>query len=202
MQRLRKLTRTSRILRLSGFSSVKNHARMYCESMMEGHALLLCEFDDSVLRYTTQPFTINYTLFNRKRRYTPDILIKLRSGAYKSVEVKPFDKLQSEKNQHKFQILQSLFPKEIGHELMLLSERDIYVGEQFNNYQVLYPYRRHPLTKDENRVFLSIPSILTFKQLADFRGSSFITAMRLVSHSRFIWDVFSPLNSESILKKK
>tara|TARA_B110000211_G_scaffold57467_1_gene64237 strand:+ start:6539 stop:7375 length:837 start_codon:yes stop_codon:yes gene_type:complete len=202
MQRLRKLPRTSKILRLSGFSSLKNHARMYCESILEGHALLLCEFDDTVLRYTTQPFSIAYTLFNRKRHYTPDILLKLKCGAYQSVEVKPFDKLQSERNLHKFEVLQALFLKEVGHELRLLTDRDIYKGEQVNNYQSLYPYLRSPLTLEENRFFLSIPSLLTFKQLSNFRESSFTTAMRLVAHSNFNWDIFSPLNSESILKKK
>jgi hypothetical protein len=202
MNRLRKLPHTSRILRLSGFSSLKNHARMYCESAMEGHALLLCEFDDSILRYTTQPFSITYTLRNRKSRYTPDILMKLTNGVYQSVEVKPFDKLQSKKNLHKFQVLQALFPKDVGHELTLLSDRDIYVGDQLNNYQSLYPYRRQPLTVEENKVFLSLPLMLTFKELSDFSSSSFVTAMRLVAHSCFTWDVFSPLSQSSMLKKR
>ncbi|QJR80876.1 hypothetical protein CA267_008835 [Alteromonas pelagimontana] len=202
MYRQRKLPHTSKILRLIGFSSFKNEARMYCESAMESHALLLCEFDDSVLRYTTQPFTLTYRLNNRKTRYTPDILKMMSNGDYQSVEVKPLDRLQSVHNVEKFQVLQELFPKVVGHELRLLSDKDIYAGGQIKNYQSLYPFRRQPLTDQEKTVLSITPSILSFRELSEVAHSSFTIAMRLVAHNSFTWDVLSPLNPESLLKKR
>ncbi len=202
MYRQRKLPRTSKILRLLGFNSFKNEARMYCESAMESHALLLCEFDDSVLRYTTQPFTLTYRLNNRKTHYTPDILKKMSNGNYQSVEVKPLDRLLSVHNVEKFQVLQELFPKIVGHDLRLLSDKDIYAGGQIKNYQTLYPFRRQPLTDQEKRVLSVTPSTLSFRELSELSHSSFFTAMRLVAHNSFLWDVLSPLTPESLLRKR
>jgi len=176
---------------------------MYCESTLEPPALLTIEFDDTVVSYTTQPFSIFYQLNGRKTRYSPDILAKLIDGSFKSIEVKPQYKLLQPKNVNKFNILSELFPREVGHELTFLTDEDINEGQRLANYQQLYPYRQEKLIATERQIFIALPKSLTFDELvkrySEFSAAPFGSAMRLVAHGFFEWNVFERLCGSTLL---
>ena len=179
---------------------------MYCEGTLEPLALFLMEFDDTVVSYTTQPFSIFYQLNGRKTRYSPDILAKSIDGIFESIEVKPLNKLLQPKNVYKFNILSDLFPREVGHKLKVLTDEDINKGHRIANYQQLYPYRQEKLLVTDHEIITASPKSLTFDELvklySPFSESHFGSAMRLVAHGFFEWNEFERLCGSTLLIKK
>ncbi len=205
MKLTRKLPHTSRVFSLYKFYSLLNDAMQYCESRLETRGLLTLEFDKSVFSYTTQPYTLHYTVNGKKRRYSPDILIRHTDNSFESIEIKPLKKLQSPKNTKKFSILQALYPRIMGHKLRLLSCADIYRGAKTNNLQHLYQYRQQPLNDAEINLYSKLPYSLTFGELTTVFNDShtaFHSAMRLVAHDYFYWDVESSLTNNTLLTKE
>ena len=61
---------------LSGqITSLKNNSIVKFESSLERDYSILLEFDSNVKNYLEQPLVIEYSINNRKRRYTPDFFI-------------------------------------------------------------------------------------------------------------------------------
>lgn len=71
------------------FYSQKCARLIQCESLLEMKAAQLFEFSPHVACFSEQPPPLNIVAAGRRRRYTPDFLVELRSGARYLVEVKP-----------------------------------------------------------------------------------------------------------------
>ncbi|MBS3797184.1 TnsA endonuclease N-terminal domain-containing protein [Pseudoalteromonas sp. BDTF-M6] len=173
---------------------------------MEAHAALLLEFDNSVVRYTSQPFTTHYQLNGRATRYTPDFLIKLASGEFKSLEIKPSNKLNTLRLTDKFAVLKQHFSEELYHPLELITDKDIYRGTNINNYQKLYGFRQLPLTPSEQARFIEIDAdtvtlceLITI--LSNHSDTPYCDAMKLLAHDLFAWHCTKPLIGSSLLTK-
>jgi len=178
----------------------------YCESVLETDALMTLEFDPHVTTYTTQPFSINYAIEGRKRRYTPDILAKYGDNSFKSIEVKPLAKFQQPKNIKKFTVLRAFFQRELDHPLILLSCADIYQGAQIDNLKRLYPYcQQRTLNKAQQHAYHQLPEQLTLVSLIttlkNDTYSAYHAAMQLVANRYLSWDVTTPLLDTTMLTK-
>jgi hypothetical protein len=206
MQRHRKLPRTSRIMNISHFYSVKNRKAIYCESKIERDALLTLEFDGNIDAYTSQPFSITYELNDKEVRYTPDTLVQTHSGDFYLIEVKPFYAFQLEKNMQKFAHLQSLFHEKYQRELRLMSCRDIYIDVQIPNLDVLYRFKRLKVTQEVEQLFKELPNLIDstiYQQLCSdknkIRYNSFMT---LLAHDFFNFDVTRPFECQQAVFEK
>lgn len=58
------------------FSSFKMKDLIHWESSLERDYFFILEFDQQVIEYYEQPLKIEYIFENKKRTYTPDILVK------------------------------------------------------------------------------------------------------------------------------
>lgn len=74
---------------MTGFVHGNNNG-MYSgfESSLERDALILTEFNPSIISYLSQPRTFDYFHDNKRRTYTPDILIEYKNGKKLYIEVK------------------------------------------------------------------------------------------------------------------
>ena len=74
---------------LTGFIHGDNSG-MYSgfESSLERDALILIEFNPSIVSYLSQPKTFDYFHNNKHRKYTPDIFIEYSNGKKLYIEVK------------------------------------------------------------------------------------------------------------------
>lgn len=70
------------------FPSRKVGRMVAFESALERDHLLLLEVDPMVASYEEQPTTIEYVVEGRKRRYTPDCLVRHVDGSVMLIEVK------------------------------------------------------------------------------------------------------------------
>jgi hypothetical protein len=207
MQRQRKLLKTSRIMNITHFYSVKNRKAMYCESKLERDAMLVLEFDCKVKAYVSQPLSITYVLNDKEIRYTPDILVQTINDDYYFIEVKSFDAFQLVKNIQKFAYLQSHFREKYQRELQLVSCRDIYIDAQISNLDSLYRFKKFSVTRESLALFNELPSVIdsTFYQqlCSDTNKSRFNNFMTLVAHSFFTFDVTKNLEfHQSVFEKQ
>lgn len=86
----------------SGFYDSKKAGKVYYRSSYELKAYELLDSDIKVISFTPEPFHIEYTNDEgNTRHYRPDILINLKSGKKKLVEVKPLWKLSQASTQLK-----------------------------------------------------------------------------------------------------
>lgn len=70
-------------------ASVKMGGMVPWESRYERDKLLKLECDNTVAAFYAQPETIEYKIFGKTHRYTPDIRVELADGSVEIVEVKP-----------------------------------------------------------------------------------------------------------------
>ena len=138
---LRKLARTSRVRPSIKYYSRKAVSLNYCESILEMDGCLRLEFDDSVQRFLTQPFSLKLIINNRLVRYTPDILIEFVDGSYALVEVKPSKKIKEKKLASKLETIRNFCLNELGIPFHILTEKEIHQGKYIANLQQLYPFK-------------------------------------------------------------
>lgn len=111
----------------------KNDSTRFCDSELEVARLLLLEFEDDVIAYNTQPASFTYLVNGKNRRYTPDLIISHKHKGVYFEEIKPKDKLGSQKNIEKFDILSKAFAAISDNGLKLVTEEQIYVGSTIAN---------------------------------------------------------------------
>lgn len=138
------------------FYSKKNSDLMYCESHAEKGALLELEYDPQVLRYQTQPQSYEYRVKGRKRRYTPDILVKTVSNTFRYEEVKTKQGSEDLKFQEKFDRLKILFRDRIRVPLHLHVSDAAHRNARIGNLWYLYIHLDYPLTPREMDLLRSI----------------------------------------------
>ncbi len=204
---MRKLPRKSKLSVLHQFYSHKNHCSFRFESALEAHSALCLEFDANVARYVAQPFSVTYSLNGRNVRYTPDFLVQLTNGRFKSQEIKPSEKLASPKNQRKFQTLQAYFAQSLHHPLELVDEKFIYRGHKVNNFQRLYPYLQRQPSATELQTLNGLPcQQLSFGELvghlAEHVQEPLHSALTLVALGFFDWNETLLIDENSTLTLK
>ncbi|MGR3972280.1 Tn7 transposase TnsA N-terminal domain-containing protein [Shewanella sp. 1180_01] len=167
----RKIPRHSKVMARIHFHSQKNDSTRFCDSELEVARLLLLEFEDDVIAYNTQPASFTYLINGKNRRYTPDLIISHKHKGVYFEEIKPKDKLGSQKNIEKFDILSKAFAAISDNGLKLVTEEQIYVGSTIANLKKLYHYRSLTLSEQCQQVMQELPARITYCGLISWAES-------------------------------
>lgn len=97
--------------------------------------MYLLEIDPDVIDYRSQPFKIQYFYQGKERSYTPDLAVK-RTDRKQIVEIKPQNKVSSEKNQVLFSQIAPRCSEE-GWEFIVVTDKAIRVKPKLNNIKTL-----------------------------------------------------------------
>lgn len=100
--------------------SIKNRANIACESNLKKHLCMHMEFENAVESYRPQPFKLKFNDFS----YTPDFLVKCKTGLYKIREAKRLAEAESSEYKEKFEVV-TQYCKEHGVDFELFTEADI-----------------------------------------------------------------------------
>ncbi len=73
---VRKVSNRSKKNTIGDFPSIKMKRMIAFESLIERDGIYTFDFDPDVLAFEEQPFSIEYEHEKKKRRYTPDFLLK------------------------------------------------------------------------------------------------------------------------------
>ncbi len=86
------------------------------------------DYDNTVLDYSCEPFSILYEVDGQKKRYIPDFLITYNNGCVKLVEVKPMKFVLEDKTQCKIKAAKN-YCKKHNYIFEVWSEEGIDVHE-------------------------------------------------------------------------
>lgn len=162
------------------FPSLKIGRMVHWESLLERDAILLLEFSPGITSFREQPYSIHYFHDGRMRRYTPDFEITFRGGSTKLIEVKPWCKLQSEKEQRRFDAIRSHL-NSFGIALVLLDDKQIRKQPLLENLRVLNGNRTPQLSADEAQHFE--------ERLGQVTSPTFNEAVRVLGSERVFWQL-------------
>lgn len=125
--------------------SDKSDSYTYFESSLERDALILCEFDPRIKSFQTQPRRFEFMIDDKKRHYTPDILIEYINGQKLYIEIKYREDLKSDwqKLKPKFKAVIRTIKSEPNTRFKILTEREIRTTF-LKNATFLLPYKNRP----------------------------------------------------------
>jgi hypothetical protein len=98
--------------------------KVFCRSSWEEKVLVFLDSDKSVLAFKYEPFAIVYHYEGIKKHYIPDILIVMRDGLKRLVEIKPSRFVEYPVNQAKFAAARQ-YCQERGYLFEIWTEREI-----------------------------------------------------------------------------
>lgn len=195
----RELERTSPVKCITTFPSVKCKRAFFCESKLEVDALLWLEFDDTISHYETQPTTYEYEMYERLRRYTPDLRVHRGDISY-LVEIKPERQCLKPLLVEKHAVLKHFFAAR-RERFELMTDKDIYVGNAIANFRLLYPYRGEPMDAELLHRFQdTFPSrTMSWEELRSLMAEQHYPpafAFRLLAYGYIDYDFLAPISNE------
>jgi hypothetical protein len=130
------------------FTSSKNFGKtMRAESFFEICVMYFLEFDDTVVQYQAQPNSYIYFLEGEERRYTPDFLLKMVTGEYQLIELKPQKYAQKTEFLQKHGHLNDYFLRRYNIPLSVWTEENFYNEVLITNYRRFYCYRSYDFSR-------------------------------------------------------
>ncbi|MBN1220301.1 MAG: TnsA endonuclease N-terminal domain-containing protein [Anaerolineae bacterium] len=150
------------------FPSLKLGRMVVFESRIEQDQIYLMEYDQNVVFYEEQPFTIEYQYEGRLYKYTPDFRVVEVSGRHTLVECKPQRFINKDDNQRRFEAGQQWCA---GHswEFRVVTDQDARVGFRLENIKMLWQFARYKVSPDmKARIYaaLNTDNVLTLDGLA------------------------------------
>ncbi|WP_415884731.1 TnsA endonuclease N-terminal domain-containing protein [Neptuniibacter sp. QD37_6] len=145
---MRKIAKHSPVRPTRMFWSEKNQTLFFMESKLEREFALRCEFDPEVISYHCQPKPLEYKLpgETRKRRYTPDTIMRHSVFGVVVIEVKFKEDAEKPAIKSKHEHLKRLYAKK-GASFIVLTEEEIRDEDLTKNLSNLYKFRRFPIEK-------------------------------------------------------
>lgn len=177
------------------FPSVKNSRQVAWESQLEKKACLLFEFSPAIKGYNEQPPSIYFHHEDGLRKYTPDFVLELATGASVYVEVKPASKLSCEELKEKFRNIDTYFIRK-GFDFILITDQELNQPTRLRNLNFLRP---HLISKYGKDLVTSISTdfdksmLITLEDLISYTGSLNHT-YSLIAQGVFTFDLDSPLS--------
>ncbi|MGI2175473.1 TnsA endonuclease N-terminal domain-containing protein [Shewanella ulleungensis] len=201
--RERKLARTSKIMPRIHFCSIKNDASRFCDSELEAARLLQLEFDDDVIAYNTQPASWQYSAYGKQLRYTTDIIVEHKIKGIYFEEVKVAKQLEIEKLSKKFKILKALFYKHYQCSLDIITEEDIYIGDNIINLTKLYRFKKENISDACISLLNKLPSKISYAELIEFmkiNNCAIYDPLALIAKKIYQFDIHTLLNPSTTLE--
>lgn len=204
LQGVRKITKGQVGKRIVHFPSLKNKSMMPCESRLEADNCLELEFNTSVLKYRTQPFTIQ---ISRKEHYTPDSIHVDETGNYVVREVKVFDKLSDEKLSDRLIRIKNIFNfEEIVFDVY--TEKDLQNSPQLENRKFLYRNSRQVFDQFHFDQALGLleglqnrSTLRVFREKCNAIGLTHVIADKLLFLGYVKYDIKKLLTPDSLIWK-
>ena len=135
---------------LTGGVSLDGGTMASFESSLERDWLIVLDFDPAVRSIKEQPFTIDYAINGKKRRYTPDVMAQhAQEGCVHTIvyEIKPREILRSKWNFYRPRFKAAVhFCKERGWRFKIVTETEIRTA-YLANAKFLRRYRNLPEQK-------------------------------------------------------
>jgi hypothetical protein len=116
------------------FFSKKNNKNLFFRSGLELEVYKLLEKDKTVLKYSAEPFEIDYIFEGYNHKYIPDILVEFSNLKKELWEVKPKSQTKLPKNLAKWNAADQ-YCKKRNWEFMVLTERGVKIlksGKKLN----------------------------------------------------------------------
>lgn len=155
----RKLVKQSPVHKITICWSEANNRANLVESELEFDFLTYLEFEYSDCVFMSQPYSVEYKIDGKKRRYTPDFLLE-QDGQITLIEIKYSKHAESEVFQHKAKVLKEFFAAG-GKKFVVLTEEDIRIGHRAQNLKFLRPVRSLPAPKETwEEVLVKLPSFV------------------------------------------
>lgn len=182
---------------MTGFVHGNNNG-MYSgfESSLERDALILTEFNQSIISYLSQPRTFDYFHDNKRRKYTPDILIEYKNGKKLYIEVKYREDLKKD-----WDILKPKFKaaiKELSSEketrFKIWTEKEIRTPF-LKNATFLLPYRHRSFENYQLEMIKKVVSRFDETTPEDVIG---VCSSNLESRAEFLNTLWYALSSQII----
>jgi len=136
---IRNLRKPSPNKNIFKFASVKVNEAIMCESSIEFDACFHHEYNDEIKCFGTQPEGFYYHFEGKRLPYTPDTLIQYSNGTSVFHEYKPLSKTSSPLFRAKF-LAKKQASRDLGRELILVTDKQIRVNPILNNLKLLHRY--------------------------------------------------------------
>lgn len=145
--------------------------------------------------FEVQPYSVRYKINGREQRYTPDFLVVLGDITY-IVEIKYQEEADSDTFQYKSRVLKSFFAKQ-KLLFIVLTEKDIQIGERAKNLKYLHSARKHQSpTKEIAEFLLALPyrsaTISQFQQALRDSGLDPNLCRKAIAHKLINADLTQP----------
>lgn len=195
-------TRSKKII--GKFPSVKMNEIVWWESQIERDYIYLLEIDPDVISYKSQPFFLNYMKEGKTRKYTPDFWVK-RTNFEQVIEVKPAEKISSEKNQDLWRNIMPLC-EEKGWEFIVVTDKMIRVQPKLDNIKLLYKYARTPLNFHnylDCKLYFEAQEVVSLKQAMEelvLKGISYSQLYKFIYIGWLETDLSQKIGSESLVR--
>lgn len=203
--RTRKITNSGTKKLIGKFPSLKNKKTIWFESHLERDFIYLLEYEKEVIRYSEQPFKVEYVLEGKKRFYHPDFLV-VRKEKNQVVEVKPKHKLSDPEFRYFVSLMTTKFA-EMGYEYIVVTDETIRLQPRLKNIKLLFRYASLKITlKHEiliEELFSQSENLTitdTFKAFEEKNEEKEIIYTLIFQHYLEI-DITKPINSESTVRK-
>lgn len=189
--------------------SDKSDEYTHFEASLERNALLLCEFDEQVEKFKTQPRRFEFTHNGKKRYYTPDILIKFKDGLSLYVEVKYRDDLKKDwdKLKLKFKAAIQELKSEPNTRFKIWTEQEINTPF-LKNVTFLLPYKNRPYEEYQLATIqkilsrgqpTSIKELLALCSTNEMEQAEFLnTLWYAIANQLVLTDLSTPLNMNQL----
>lgn len=186
------------------FPSLKANTSICWESQLERDYIYLLEIDPDVLAYNGQPFTIAYDTQDKRRKYTPDFLVK-RNGFKQIVEVKAANKVENFRNTLRFRQA-SNFCLTHNLELVVVTEKTIRVQPRLDNVKLLHKYARVAVPwhgyADCLDYFNSVETstLLEAEKKLKAKGITYSCLLQLLWSGFLLTDMMQPITAQSLVQ--
>lgn len=180
------------------FPSIKTGRQVAWESQLEKKACLLFEFSPAIKTYQEQPPSVHFHHDDGMRKYTPDFVLELATGATVYVEVKPKSKLTSDLK-NKLRNIDAHFLKN-GSDFILITDDELNQPTRLKNLNFLRPYLASKCEKNASLISKGFNrnKPITLESLIHCTGS-LSTAYTLIAHGVFAFDLDIPLTLTTLL---
>lgn len=170
------------------FASYKNHSQISFESVLERDLFMLLEFDSNVVSYEEQPIQIYYPYYDKKRRYTPDILVSYQDGTKKLIEVKYTSEFSKKPELiEKFDILKSFFLKNHDLNFEVFTEKQINT-QYLENLKFLYKFAFIPANKQYSSIISKIIQQQDGIKIKEILYKTTINKQKQLSFLPYVWN--------------